>query len=109
MSTTEVVDYMTPILSTGLVGVFLLMILFRIKIMPTYVHDAAKTEWEHRASDYEDDIAEMKATIREANKVYTEKVIPALTRLMDAERELVDLRRAEQTVKSIIQGQPHGN
>jgi hypothetical protein len=89
-------DWIGPIAGTGMVGVFLLMTLLRIKIMPTYVHDDAKTEWERQRLALEKDVDELKATLREANTVYTTQVIPTLTRVLDAERELVDLRRDEQ-------------
>lgn len=100
-------DYVGPIAGTGIVGVFLLLVILRIKIMPTYVFDDAKKEWEReRASidadharerdGLEKDVEELKSALREANVVYTTQVIPTLTRALDAERELVDLRREEQ-------------
>lgn len=88
-------DYIAPILSTGVVGVFLLMILFRVKIMPTYVHEDAKKEWERERADKEATISELKRTVQDANKVYTEQVIPTLTRILDNEQELVALRREQ--------------
>jgi hypothetical protein len=89
-------DYITPIAGTGLVGIFFLMIVLRIKIMPTYVYEDAKAEWERERAALGKDIDELKSTLREANNVYTTQVIPTLTRVLDAERELVDLRREEQ-------------
>jgi hypothetical protein len=104
------IDFVTqvlgPILGTGLVGALFLMVLFRIKIMPTYVYDQAKTAWDtvhdqaKIAWDAErtrliDEVADLKLGVKEQNKVYTEQVIPTLTRVLDAERELVDLRRDE--------------
>ncbi len=89
-------DWIVPIAGTGLVGVFLLMIVFRLKIMPTYVYEDAKKEWDRERTALEKDIDELKSTLREANGVYTTQVIPTLTRVLDAERELVDLRRDEQ-------------
>ena len=50
-------NYLGPILSTGLVGVILTMILLRVKIMPTYVYDEAKAEWQRERSDLQADIA----------------------------------------------------
>lgn len=88
-------DYVAPILSTGIVGVFMLMLMFRVKIMPTYVFDAAKTEWERERNSKDADIAELKSTLKEANAVYTTQVIPVLTSVLDSQRELVDLRRME--------------
>lgn len=102
-----------PVLGTGLVGSLFLMLLFRIKIMPTYVYDRAEVAWqqererleqervdERTRSDgerarLEAENGELKNALKDANKVYTEQVIPTLTRVLDAERELVDLRRDE--------------
>jgi hypothetical protein len=78
-----------------MVGVILIMILLRIKVMPTYVHEDARTEWERERGNLQADIADLKATIKDANSVYTTQVIPTLTRVLDAERELVELRRSE--------------
>lgn len=89
-------DFIGPIAGTGLVGIFLLMIVLRIRIMPTYVYEDAKKEWDRERGALEKDIEELKSTLREANNVYTTQVIPTLTRVLDAERELVDLRRDEQ-------------
>lgn len=90
-----ITDVIAPILGTGLVGALLLMLLFRIKIMPTYVHDEAKKSWDAERLRLESDIADLKALLRDANEVYTQQVIPTLTRVLDAERELVELRRDE--------------
>lgn len=84
-----------PILGTGLVGALFLMVLFRIKIMPTYVFDQAKTQWDEERGRLTAENADLKQGLKDANKVYTEQVIPTLTRVLDAERELVDLRRDE--------------
>lgn len=89
-------DYIGPIAGTGIVGIVLLMVIFRVKIMPTYVHDDAKKEWERERTALEHDVEELKGALREANSVYATQVIPTLTRALDAERELVDLRRDEQ-------------
>lgn len=91
------VSFVAPILSTGVVGAFLLMILFRIKIMPTYVYDEAKAVWEKSDAAKDTAIAELKEALKEANSVYTSQVIPTLTRVLDSERELVDIRRDEQS------------
>lgn len=95
-STPAGLDLIAPILSTGVVGAFLLMLLFRIKIMPTYVYDQAQASWDEQSARLHADIVELKTALREANDVYTQQVIPTLTRVLDAERELVDLRRDEQ-------------
>lgn len=102
-----------PVLGTGLVGSLFLMLLFRIKIMPTYVYDQAVVAWQQERERLEQERVdervrsdgerarleaengELKSALKDANKVYTEQVIPTLTRVLDAERELVDLRRDE--------------
>lgn len=71
---------------------FLLMLLLRWKIMPTYVHEDAKKEWERERSGLERDLAEARAVNVEAQRVYVEQVIPTLTRVLD---ELKERRRGE--------------
>lgn len=90
------VDWIGPLAGTGLVGILYVMTLLRIKIMPTYVYDEAKKAWDLERARYEADVAELKAALRSAHEVYTRDVIPTLTRVLDAERELVELRREEQ-------------
>ncbi len=97
--TSQTIDYIAPIASTGLVGVFLLMILFRVKIMPTYVYDNSKVEWDREREKLEQNIVELKAALADANAVYVTSVIPTLTRLLDSERELVELRRDEKEAR----------
>lgn len=94
-SGTPAFDWAGPIAGTGMVGIFLLLVILRIKIMPTYVHDDAKAAWDKERERLESDITDLKAAVRDANEVYTSQVIPTLTRVLDAERELVDLRRDE--------------
>lgn len=89
------INFVTTIASTGIVGVVLLMILFRVKIMPTYVYDEQKAEWERLRAEKDKTIDDLKNAIKDANSVYTEQVIPTLTRTLDAERELIELRRDE--------------
>lgn len=102
-----------PVLGTGLVGSLFLMLLFRIKIMPTYVYDDALKDWKEERERLEkervderertsaerqrleSENTELKSALKDANLVYTKEVIPTLTRVLDAERELVDLRREE--------------
>lgn len=73
-------NYLAPILSTGVVGLFLLMLLFRIKIMPTYVHDDWKTEKEKEIARLEkesDDLKEANSALRTLTE---QQIIPALVR-----------------------------
>ena len=81
-------NYIAPILSTGLVGVFLLMIVFRYKIMPTYVHEDAKVEWERERATLQAATAELKMNGKDDNDVYTCQVIPTLTWVLGAELDL---------------------
>lgn len=97
-------DYIGPIAGSGIVGIFLLLVIFRVKIMPTYVYDDAKAEWDRERQRLEDDILDLKNTLKSANDVYTQQVIPTLTRVLDAERELVDLRRDEQASRRSARG-----
>lgn len=90
-------NFVTPIVSTGVVGVILMMILLRIKIMPTYVYEDAKKEWERERGDLQGENAYLKKVVQDANGVYTQQVIPTLTRVLDAEKELVEIRRLEQS------------
>lgn len=90
-------NFVTPIVSTGIVGIILLMLIFRIKIMPTYVYEDAKKEWERERGDLQGENAYLKKVVQDANGVYTQQVIPTLTRVLDAEKELVEIRRLEQT------------
>lgn len=75
---------------------FLLMVLFRFKIMPTYVYEDAKREWDRERSRLEGELGDLRAAVAEAQGFYAETVIPTLTRVLDAEKELVDIRRTEQ-------------
>lgn len=95
-----------PIIGTGIGGVLFLMVIFKIKVMPTYVYDKAVADHEkelaRRDKEHADEVArleadkaELKISINDAHSVYTEQVIPTLTRVLDAERELVELRRDE--------------
>lgn len=88
-------DLLGPIVSTGIVGVILLMVLFRIKIMPTWVYDEAKAEWDRERLKMQGDIDDLKASLKDSNLVYTRDVIPTLTRVLENERELVEIRREE--------------
>lgn len=81
------------LISAGPVGIFLLMLLFRYKIQPTYVLDDAKKEWERERVGLEDDLSEARITNIEAQRVYVEQVIPTLTRVLDELRRVEDRRR----------------
>ena len=95
----------TTLTGAGSVGVFLLMVIFRFKIMPTYVHDEARASWDREREGLERSVEELKGALKDANAVYTSQVIPTLTRVLDAERELVDLRRDEQSARRAGRGE----
>ncbi len=80
------------LLAAGPVGVFFLMFLLRWKVMPTYVFDDAKKEWERERGGLERDLKEIKAATVEAQRVYVEQVIPTLTRVLDELRKAEDRR-----------------
>lgn len=84
------------LIAAGPVGVFFIAVLFKFKIMTVSEHNTAVSSWDRERATLEKDNEELKAALREANAVYTQQVIPTLTRVLDAERELVDLRRDEQ-------------
>lgn len=88
--------FIRTLVAAGPVGVFLVAILFKKGVMTTSEHHTAKESWERQEARYCKDIDELKAALKEANEVYVSQVIPTLTRVLDAERELVDLRRDEQ-------------
>lgn len=87
---------MSTLIAAGPVGVFFLMVLFKFKMMTVSEHQAVIKEKDDRIAQLEEDKGELKQSLREANSVYISQVIPTLTRVLDAERELVDLRRQEQ-------------
>lgn len=73
-------NYLTPIISTGVVGLFLLMLLFRIKVMPTYVYDEYKIEKDKEIARLEkenDDLKEANSALRTLTE---QQIIPALVR-----------------------------
>jgi hypothetical protein len=84
------------LVAAGPVGVFFLMVNFKFKLMTVSEHEALMKEKDEQITKLEADKDELKGSLREANGVYTTQVIPTLTRVLDAERELVDLRRQEQ-------------
>ena len=94
-------DLLSPIISTGIVGVVLVMIILRFKIMPTYVHEDALAQRDRELARIEDShkreregwekeraerIARedaLRKAVEDAHNVYTVQVIPTLTRVYD--------------------------
>lgn len=89
-------DLFGPLASTGLVGIFFLMIVLRVRIMPTYVHDDAKKEWERERAELRAALDEAEDALREGQKILLEKVTPALTLALDAERQILEMKQREQ-------------
>lgn len=88
---------LAPILSTGLVGIFLLMLLFKIKVMPSYVYDDAKEVWDKDREKFEKDIADLKEANTSLRTLTENQIIPALVRAnqlsADYATDLADERR----------------
>lgn len=89
------VDLLTALGGYGLVGAILLAVLFRVKIMPTYVHDDYKTDAEKRAAERDSEIDALQSELRELNSMVRERVMPALTRALDAERSRDERHRTQ--------------
>lgn len=89
-------DFITGIAGTGLVGVIFLMVIFRVKIMPTYVYDEAKEDWERERLELRQSLDAAEKSLRDGQQVLISEVTPALTRALDAERELLEMKRQEQ-------------
>ena len=92
------------LMSAGPVGVFFAAILMKRGVMTVSEHNTAKTQWERERDVLLKDNEELKGALKDANAVYTQQVIPTLTRVLDAERELVDLRREEQIERRRLSG-----
>jgi hypothetical protein len=76
----DVLKVVSPILGTGLVGVMFLMVIFRIKIMPTYVYDEAKKEWERERIRLEEENSDLKQSNQALRTMTEGQIIPALVR-----------------------------
>ena len=84
---------LTQVLQFGFVGVVLLCLMLGKYLVPEW----ALTREKQAAQDalvqrdleikrLQDDIADLKAQLREANEVYSSKVVPTLTRVVDVLR-----------------------
>lgn len=78
--TIDVLKIVSPILGTGLVGVMFLMVIFRVKIMPTYVYDDAKKEWDRERGRLENENEELKEANQVLRTLTEQQIIPALVR-----------------------------
>lgn len=94
------------ILAGGPTGLMLAMLIFQWKIMLISEHKAAlataererveaKAERDRERARHEAELGAVRADLAEATTVYTEQVIPALVRNLDAQKELLELRQAE--------------
>lgn len=97
-------DWLGALAGTGIVGVILCMVIMRWKLMPTYVYDEAKAAWDEERARYESDAAEYKSALAAAHDVYIREVVPTLTRALDAQRELLELRRDEAAERRVRGG-----
>lgn len=88
-------DYITPILNVGMVGVLLLLLATETLFITVKSHKREVTAKNDEITRLREDNAELKGALREATDTYVTDVLPTLTRALDAERELVDLRRDE--------------
>lgn len=86
-------DLITPFLNVGLVGVLLLMFVFRKGIVPEWV--LRQTEERHKAEleSRDADIKELKEMVRDGTELYNTQVVPAFTRSIDVNREYLELLR----------------
>lgn len=73
-------NYLTPIFSTGIVGLFLLMLLLRFKVMPTYVYDEYKGEKDKEIARLEKENGELKEANAALRTLTEQQIIPALVR-----------------------------
>lgn len=86
-------SFLTPFLNVGLVGVLLLMFVFRKGIVPEWV--LRQTEERHKLEieAKDNDIRELKELVRQATELYNTQVVPAFTRSIDVNREYLELLR----------------
>lgn len=75
-----VLQLLAPILGTGIVGVMFIMVILRFKIMPTYVYDDAKVEWDRERARLEQENAELKDANQALRTLTEQQIIPALVR-----------------------------
>lgn len=73
-------NLLAPIVSTGIVGVLFIMVLFRIKIMPTYVYDDAMEQKDKEIARLEKDNGELKESNQALRTLTEQQIIPALVR-----------------------------
>lgn len=86
----------STLIAAGPIGIFFIAVLFKFKLMTVSEHESVVREKDARIASLDADLTDLKTALKDANAVYTSQVIPTLTRVLDAERELVDLRREEQ-------------
>ena len=91
--TAEAID-LTQVLQFGFVGVVLLCLMFGKYLVPEWVltreREACEESLRQRDAEIErlrSDIDELKVQLREASEVYSERVVPTLTRVVDVLRD----------------------
>lgn len=87
-------DLVTALSGYGIVGLFLAALLFRVKVMPTYVYDEFKADALQRIAAQDAEIDALQSELREMNGMFRERVMPVLTRALDAERGRDERHRA---------------
>lgn len=86
-------DLVTPFLNVGLVGVLLLMFVFRKGIVPEWVLRSAEERHKLEIDAKDKDIAELKLMVKDGNELYNTQVVPAFTRSIDVNKEYLEYLR----------------
>jgi len=86
-------NFTTPFLNVGLVGVLLLMFVLRKGIVPEWVLRQAEERHARELSAKDVDIKELKQMVKEGTDLYNTQVVPAFTRSIDVNREYLELLR----------------
>lgn len=89
-------DFITPFLNVGLVGVLLLMFVLRKGIVPEWVLKQAEERHKEELAAKDADIKELKQMVKEGTDLYNTQVVPAFTRSIDVNREYLELLRDQQ-------------
>lgn len=86
-------DFITPFLNVGLVGVLLLMFVLRKGIVPEWVLKQAEERHKEELAAKDADIKELKQMVKDGTDLYNTQVVPAFTRSIDVNREYLELLR----------------
>lgn len=86
-------NFITPFLNVGLVGVLLLMFVLRKGIVPEWVLRQAEERHKAELVAKDADIKELKEMVKQGTDLYNSQVVPAFTRSIDVNREYLELLR----------------